>query len=84
MRYNRNMRKKITIIAVILLLLVLLLALWMIHLATPQKTIKPLTGDECTQNGGEIVNTIGGKTWNDNQIIGAVTNLRCPCLCIKK
>ncbi|MFA5780630.1 MAG: hypothetical protein WC947_10930 [Elusimicrobiota bacterium] len=82
MRYNRNMRKKITIVAVILLALVAVFAIW--AYITTNKKSQLLSGDECAQKGGEVVNTLAQKTWNDKDIIGEVDGMRCPCLCVKK
>lgn len=76
------MRRKITIVAVILLSLVALIALW-VYFTTNTKS-QLMTGDECIQKGGKIVNTLDEKTWNDKDVIGEVEGMRCPCVCVKK
>ena len=43
-----------------------------------------LTGDECVQAGGKIINTLDGSTCGaDDQLLGKVSGMRCPCVCCK-
>lgn len=40
-----------------------------------------ITGKECSQKKGIIVNTLSGKNCVDGKSIGSVDGLRCPCIC---
>lgn len=82
MHYNKYMKRRLIVLVIILLILAAFLALWEYTSAPIGLVI--MTGDECTEKGGIIVNTLGEKTWNDEDVIGEIDGMRCPCLCIKK
>lgn len=43
-----------------------------------------LTGNECAQRGGQIVNTLGGQGCpSPEAFLGTVTGMRCPCVCCR-
>lgn len=76
------MKRWLVILVIILLALVVFLGWW--EYMNAPTGFPVFTGDECIQNGGEIVNTLGEKTWDDKNIIGEIEGMRCPCLCVKK
>jgi len=76
------MRKWLIVLVIILLALVAFLGFWEYTNISPEFII--LTEDECVQKGGGVMNTLGEKTWNDEDVIGKTDGMRCPCLCIKK
>ena len=43
-----------------------------------------LTGNECTEKGGEIVNTLSNPNYDKKLMIGEVVDMRCPSVCLKK
>lgn len=45
---------------------------------------KKFSSSECTDLGGEIVNTLSEDPATKGTILGDITDLRCPCVCVKK
>ena len=45
---------------------------------------KEMTSTECAEQGGNIVNSLGGKTCAENEeSLGEVTGMKCQCICCK-
>lgn len=51
---------------------------------TEEAQERELTGDECAQLGGEIINTLDGEDCGEDEYLGEVIGMRCPCLCCRK
>ncbi len=43
-----------------------------------------LSSEECAELGGEIINTLAGKDCGENEYLGEVTGMECPCICCMK
>ena len=43
-----------------------------------------LSGDECAELGGEIINTLSQEDCGEDEYLGEVEGMRCPCICCKK
>jgi len=43
-----------------------------------------IDGNECTELGGEIINTLSQADCGSNEYLGEVEGLKCPCICCKK
>ncbi|MFH1209231.1 MAG: hypothetical protein V1663_00370 [archaeon] len=62
-------------------IVILILVLFLTACTTPKSTDK-ITSEECDALNGRIVNTLNEDCPSEN-IIGEVTDLKCPCVCCK-
>lgn len=74
----------------IFLAIVIILVFLGVFLALSDEAHSPaevpsLTSDECLEAGGVVINTLSEKKeYAPEQILGAVTDLKCPCICISE
>ncbi len=78
------MKKPLVILVVVLLIIFVIISLIQYYIDSQKNVLHSMTGDECAKNGGTIVNTLGEEGWEEKDVIGEVTDMRCECLCIKK
>ena len=62
---------------IIILILILFLT------ACTKSNLPKLTSEECTSMNGVIINTLSENCPSED-IIGEITDLKCPCVCCKK
>jgi hypothetical protein len=46
------------------------------------KEIKVISSSVCSEQGGEIVNTLTEDPITKGKVIGTVADVRCPCVCV--
>ncbi len=82
--------KKITIIIGVIIILTLIgifLVIWSNQSkeCVEHGTEPEITSDECSKLGGEIINTLNyGSCCSQDNFLGTVSGMKCPCICCKK
>jgi hypothetical protein len=84
------MKNKLSFIAIILLVCAIIFFVWEYIYETKDDPSlntnnSSISMDECTKQGGEIVNTLSEEiSFTSDKILGEIDDARCPCMCIKK
>jgi hypothetical protein len=78
----------------IIIILVVLVALFVVSLLSfgdkSQECVvhgqePEITSDECVELGGEVIDTLGDEgCCSEDNFLGTVIEMKCPCICCKR
>lgn len=79
------MKKEIVIILALILILIGIYFLFLRNSCVEYGTKPEITTEECTDLGGEIINTLdSGNCCSEKNFLGTVIEVECQCVCCKE